>query len=269
MDDVTTAARVSLRKIALPVEHGAWGFLLEPALLGLLLAPSAAGVALVVAALAALLLQTPLSLALADARRGRRYPRTVVAWRLAAGYAAVLASAGLLALALAGTSAVLWPVLLATPWVVVQLVYDARNRGRQALPEVSGALAMGALASSVAIAGGWALAPALALWGLLAARTVPSILYVRARLRLERGQPAAVAPVWAAHAGALLAVAGAAAVGWVPVSASLAYVVLAVRAVWGVSERRSPRPAKVIGFRELGYGVFVVLVIVLGYALGV
>lgn len=265
---MTTSARVSLRKIALPIEHGAWGFLLEPALLGMLLAPSAAGAALVVAALAALLLQTPLSLALADARRGRRYPRTVVAWRLAGIYAAVLAVAGALALVWAGTFAVLWPVLLAAPWVIVQLVYDARNKGRQALPEIAGGLAMGALAASVALAGGWDLGPALALWGLLAARTVPSILYVRARLRLERKGDVTRAPVWAAHALAFVAVAGAAVLGWVPALASLAYAVLGVRALVGVSDRRTPQPAKVIGFRELGYGVFVVLVIALGYGTG-
>ena len=136
------------------------------------------------------------------------------------------------------------------------------------VPEVAGALAMGALVASVALAGGWTLVPALVLWGLLAARTVPSILYVRTRLRLERKQNAARAPVWISHAVALVAVAGAVVLGWVPALALVAYVVLTGRALWGVSERRAPRAAKVIGFRELGFGVFTVLAIALGYLAG-
>ena len=36
------ASRVRIRSIALPTEHGGWGFTLEPILLGLLVAPSAA-----------------------------------------------------------------------------------------------------------------------------------------------------------------------------------------------------------------------------------
>ncbi len=35
--------RICIRPIALPVEHGGWGLLFEPIVLGLLLAPSPAG----------------------------------------------------------------------------------------------------------------------------------------------------------------------------------------------------------------------------------
>ena len=38
----TTTPSVRLKAIALPPEHGAWGFLLEPIVLGLLVAPSLA-----------------------------------------------------------------------------------------------------------------------------------------------------------------------------------------------------------------------------------
>jgi hypothetical protein len=259
---------VRVRTVALPVEHGAWGFWLEPAALGLLLAPSAAGVALVVAALAALLLQNPLSLALADARRGRRYPRTSLAWRWAAGYAAALAAALGLALALAGTAAVLVPALLAAPLAALQLVYDARNRGRAFVAEAAGAVAIGALVASVALAGGWRLGPALLLWVLLAARSVPSIFYVRARLRLERGQAVATGPAWYAHGSVVLAVALAAAAGLLPWLVIVPYLLLAARAAVGLSPRRTPVSAKVIGFRELGFGIATVVLLALAFLWG-
>jgi hypothetical protein len=256
-----SAPAVRWRSVALPIEHGAWGFLLEPALLGLLVAASAAGVALVTAALAALLLQTPLSLVLTDLRRGRRYPRTALAWRFVALYGAALLLALALALTLAGTVAILLPAAIAAPLVAVQLWYDARSRARELLPEAAGAVAMGALAACVALAGGWSLLPALGLWALLAARTVPAIVYVRARLRLERGQSVARAPTWASHALAWAVVAAAAAAGAVAWLVTLPYAVLTARAALGLSSRRVGVPAKVIGFREIGYGIMVVVVV--------
>jgi len=240
---------VRWRSVALPIEHGAWGFLLEPALLGLLVAASWAGAALVLAALAALLLQTPLSLALTDGRRGRRYPRTALAWRFVAAYGALLVAAGWAALILAGSAAILLPVAIAAPLAGLQLWLDARGRARELLPEAAGAVAMGSLAASVALAGGWSLLPALGLWGLLALRAVPAIVYVRARLRLERGQAFDRRPSALLHLAAVGAVSLAAALGAVSWVAALPYAVLTARAA------RAPVTPKVVGFREIGFGV--------------
>ena len=49
VETMTDAQRVRLRSIALPTEHGGWGFTLEPILLGLLVAPTWAGFGLAVA----------------------------------------------------------------------------------------------------------------------------------------------------------------------------------------------------------------------------
>ncbi|GIW24085.1 MAG: hypothetical protein KatS3mg069_0352 [Meiothermus sp.] len=58
--------QVPLKTVALPNEHGGWGFTLEPILLGLLVAPSWAGLGLGVFALAAFFTRHPLKLWLAD-----------------------------------------------------------------------------------------------------------------------------------------------------------------------------------------------------------
>src|SRR5512134_1647976 len=81
--------RVSWRAVALPVEHGGWGLLGEPILVGLCLAPSRPGLGIAAAALAAFLARHPLRLALADWRRGARYARTSVALRFALVYGLV------------------------------------------------------------------------------------------------------------------------------------------------------------------------------------
>jgi hypothetical protein len=255
---------VRWRNVALPIEHGAWGFLLEPALLGLLVAASGAGVALVLAALAALLLQTPLSLALTDARRGKHYPRTALAWRFVAAYGALLVVAGSAALFLAGSAWILLPVALAAPLAGLQLWLDARGRARELLPEAAGAVAMGSLAASVALAGGWSLLPALGLWALLAARAVPAIVYVRARLRLERDQALDRRPSAILHLAAVAAVSLAAVLGTVSWVAAVPYAVLTARAARGLAPDRVPVTAKVVGFREIGFGVMTAVLVAVG-----
>jgi hypothetical protein len=255
---------VRWRSVALPIEHGAWGFLLEPALLGLLVAASWAGLALVVAALAALLLQTPLSLALTDVRRGKRHPRTALAWRFAAAYGALLIAALAAALAAAGSVTILLPAAFAAPLAALQLWLDAQGRARELLPEAAGALAMGSLAACVALAGGWSLLPALGLWGLLALRAVPAIVYVRARLRLERGQPLDRRPSAVAHLAAVAAVALAAVAGAVSWVAALPYAVLTARAARGLAPDRAPVTAKVVGFREIAFGVMTAVLVAAG-----
>jgi hypothetical protein len=253
--------------VALPVEHGGWGLLVEPVVLGLVLAPSRAGVCLAAAALAAFLVRHPLRLALMDRRRGVRYPRTAVAWGLALGYA-VLALVFLLPARLLSRDAFWVPLALAVPTALVALVYDARGRGREALPEAAGAVALGSSVTAIALAGGLAVGPAYGAWGLLALRAVPAVLYVRARLRLDRGRPAGRALALGSHglalgAGVILALAG---LGpWLGV---VALALLLVRAGYGLSDRRPPLRPKQLGFRELGWGASTLALLALGYRIG-
>lgn len=261
------AGRAQLKRVALPTEHGGWGLVSEPALLGLLLAPSLAALGLAVAGFGVFLARHPLKLALKDALRGKRYPRTVLAWKVTAGYG-LLALVGL-ALALATARAAFWlPVLLAAPLALIQLVYDARSESRALLPELAGAVAVAGLTPTIVMAGGWALAPALALWTLLAARAVGSVVYVRARLRLERGVPVDPRPVLGLHVGALAVVAALVLAGALPALSLLAVGLLLARAALGLSPRRRPVKAKIIGIREMVYGFVVVGLTAIGVYTG-
>ncbi|MBS3933023.1 MAG: YwiC-like family protein [Truepera sp.] len=259
--------RPQLRSIALPSEHGVWGFWLEPSLLGLLLAPSWAGLALVGAALAALLAQHPLSLWLADRRRGAWYPRTRYAAAFAGAYSGVAALLLVATISLAANAAWLTPLLFAVPLALVQLAFDAQHQSRRLLPELAGAGALGALASSIALAGGWPADLAWALWGLLAARSLPAILYVRTRLRLERGEDPNILPTWLSHLGALAAALIFITAELAPWLSLVAFTLLLARAGLGTSRGRKPAKAKAIGFRELGFGLVTVAILAAGYAL--
>jgi len=257
----TTAAAtrsVSLRPLAIPNEHGGWGFLFEPIVLALLAAPSAAGALVAVAAIAEFLARHPLKLAAHDWLARKRYPRTAACERIAAAYALVSLAAIVGAL-FTGNPRLLGALLLAAPFGAVQIAYDARNRGRAAMPELIGSVAMGAVAASIALASSKSLPFAAALWAITLCRAIPAIIYVRSLL--GRGRGAIVAHVIAIVIAATLWRASLA-----PFVAVIAFAALLVRAIAGLHRERRPA-AKTIGITELIFGGVTVVAIGIGYAL--
>ena len=209
-------ATVPWRAVALPAEHGGWGFLVEPVVLGLVLAPSAAGLCLALAALAGFLARHPLRLWLLDRRKHARYPRTALAERFFSGYA-VLALALLAAGLRPGASA----LLAAAGRGRADRARRPRFRRASAAaarpcPRRRERWRSGASATAIALAGGAPAALAWGAWALLALRAVTSVLYVRARIRLDRGLAAGPRAVLAGHAAALAAATGLASAGWAP-----------------------------------------------------
>jgi hypothetical protein len=258
---------IRIRPIALPVEHGGWGLLFEPIVLGLLLGPSLAGLFLSVGAVGAFLSRHPFKLAIGDWRRGRRIPRTAIAERFAILYVCLATIGLIIAIKTAGV-AFLLPLLLAAPFTIVQLFYDSVGRSRSLIAELAGSISIGAVATAIAIAGGWPRPAAFGLWVILAARTVPTILYLRARLRLLHRKSASPRVVIVVHLLAILLVLGLARAGVVPFLAVAALVILLLRAVIGFSKSGTRVTAKKLGLRELGYGALTVFAVVLGHAVG-
>jgi len=253
--------------VALPAEHGGWGLLAEPVLLGLLVAPSSAGLGVALAGLGAFLARQPFNLALADRRRGTRYPRTPVAERLIFLYGGVAAVG--LALAWARGGPAWWlPLALAAPLGVVQLAYDADRRSRQLVPELLGGVALGSLAAAELVAAGWNAAPALAVWAILAIKAVGVVLYVRTQLRHDRGlRPDRTAAVASAGLAVILS-AALARTGLVPWLATAAFGLFLARALHGLSRFHRPLRPQALGIREMAFGFAFVLIVTLGYALG-
>lgn len=267
MSATAASQRVRLKSIALPPEHGAWGFLLEPLVAGLLIAPSWAGLSLALGVVGAFLARHPLKIALTDRVKGKRYARTAAAERVAAVYCALGAIGFAGAVALAGFG-MLVPLVLAAPLALVLFAGALSNRARDLLPELAGAVALAVSAASIALAGGESLAVALALWAILAARDVPSILYVRSRLRLERGKPHAPGVVWASNGLAVAAILALVLAGAAPVLALAAMLVLAIRAAHGLSPYRTGSRPQTIGFLEMGYGLLTVILAAAGFVFG-
>ena len=156
---------------------------------------------------------------------------------------------------------------MASPLGLLYLRYD-RKPGRSWQAEVAAPAAVAAASASEAAASGWELAPALALWFLAAARSLPAVLYVRERLHLERSGRARQGLPWVAHLLAVLGVAGLVASGLAPWLAILPFVLLLGRAVAGLGPMRRPASAKVVGISEIVWGVVTVTGLVAAWALG-
>lgn len=259
---------VRIKSIALPPEHGSWGFLFEPILLGLLIAPSWAGLGIALGVTGAFLARQPVKIALVDWQRRKRYARTRAAEKFAAVYSLLSLAGFALAAVLVGFDPLL-PFLLGIPLGIVVILSYARNQGRALFPELAGATALALSATSIALAGGknWELA--LVLWAVQTARNIPSILFIRARLRLDKGQPTNLLPARLANALAVVGVVLLVIFSVGPILSLAAISILALRALRGLSASRQQVRVAVIGMLELFYGVLTVALTALGYALGI
>lgn len=250
--------QVRVRLVALPAEHGGWSLLLEPVVLGLLLAPSVGGLLLSLAAVAAFLTRHPLKLVINEYRRGLRSSRTTLAQRFVLYYATL----SLIAFGAAvdfSDPEFLVPLMLAAPLALLQLVYDGMGRSRSLAGELTGSVAMASVASSIVLAAGWPYRPAFGVWAILVARVVPTILYVRCRLRVLNGKPTSRVPALTSHALAVAFVPLLALANFVPLLTVLPLLVLLIRAIVGLTQEGRSFSAKKLGMQEIGFGAFTIL----------
>ncbi|TBH20050.1 YwiC-like family protein [Thermus thermamylovorans] len=258
-------ASVPLKTVALPTEHGGWGFTLEPLLLGLLLSPGPHTLGLLFLGLFGFLARHPLRLAYQDLRRGRRYPRTHLALRVGGAYL-FLALLGLLLTALTAKGPFLLPLLLALPLGAYMAWADAQNRARELFPEVTAALFMASLAPAGVLAGGLGWEVALGSFLALALRDVAALYYARTQVLRARGESPKAYPAHLALWGAGFCAFLLAWRGLLPWAVLPALLLLALYG--SLALLRPPVPARVIGWTQMGFGLLVVLATALGYTLG-
>ena len=253
--------RPAWRRVAMPSEHGGWGLTLEPPLLALMIAPSPAGVAIGLAALLAFLARTPGKLVLVDLSRRRWLPRTRRAAVVSSIEALLIVVLAVAALVLAGGSWI-YPVLAGLPLLAIELWYDARSRGRRLIPELCGAIGIGATGAAIVVAGDEPWQLGVAIWAILAGRALVSIPFVRAQIvRLRRGVPMSKSAGALQVGGVAVAFAAAAADRSVLVGA---VGVAAIAVAQAVTLRRPVPPPKILGLRQLAFGLALVGVTALG-----
>ncbi len=248
--------RPTWKTVAIPSEHGGWGLTAEPILLGLLLAFSWAGVAIGAAAMLAFLARTPLKLALVDRRRDRDLERTVLARRIGLAEVVAIVVLGVIGLVAAGWTWLV-PAAVALPLFGIELWYDIRSRGRRLVPELCGAVGMGAVAAAIVVAGDGAAALAAAAWLVLAARSIGAIPFIRTQIgRLHRGAVSTRSSDLFQLLALVVATIAAVVDPDVLLGSIAVVVIVVLHLVW---VRRSPvPPAKVLGLRQMALGFVLV-----------
>ncbi len=249
-----------LASILVPKERGSWSLALEPVVLGLIAAPSLAGLPLAGAVLAGFLARRPLKLAAtlpaADPRRG-------LAWACA-GLLAALAVAGVAGAAGLGSARQLWPLLVAVPFGGAFLWYDLRQAMREAEAELAGSIAFALVPAAFATLARRPAEVALALAVLMLARSVPTVLAVRAFLRIRKGQAGSGWPAFGTAVAAWAITLALASRGLVPSLAPILVTLLLIRTYFLISPFAPAWSATRLGIAEAIAGA--VYVVSLGFA---
>jgi hypothetical protein len=259
-----TVRKVRVRGIALPNEHGAWGFLFEPLVAAIVVAPSAAAGWIFLLVVGAFFTRQPLRILLSDWTANQYKPQTSVALKFVFLYGSVFCLGLIGSLWFAGIRSLV-PFILIIPFAAYQVYCDVSHKSRQLLPELTGAIAISSSAAVIALAGGWTTPAAFALWAIFAARLIPSIVYVRNRLRLEKGKDYSMSWTIAAHLIALGTIGFLVGNGLGSKLTLAMFVVLLARASIGLSSYRKKQKAMKIGIWEVIYGVMTVLTVIGGY----
>jgi hypothetical protein len=253
-----------MKSIALPNEHGSWGILFEPLVLGIAVAPSFVSPFLALLYIGAFLSRQPLKWYFADLKAKRERPQTAAARMFAFTFLGIAAIGFFGALAFAGVTAML-PLILTAPLGAITLWFDVSGKSRRVAPEMAGVVTLASSAAVCGLAAGWSVAASVALSLVIMLRLIPSMLYIRERLKLEKGKPSSFAVPLALHVFAVAAVALLAWYGlspWLPVAV---FTFLMVRALTGSSDFRLKLKAKQLGMLEVVFGTLVVLSVIIGH----
>lgn len=245
--------------LLLPKEHGSWSLVLEPLALGLLAAPSLGGIALAISASAAFFARRPASM-LITAGSERRQVAKASLLALSA-----LAAAGLLAASLPRGWLALWPLLLCLPAGAFFVLCDLRGESRTAAAELAGSTAFALLPAAFGTLAGWSAIPALALAGLMLARSVPTVLLVRTCLRRAKGIQSSAAPALIAALAATGLTIALAAAHEVPQPAAWFAGFLLARTGIHLGFRHPPMRARILGWSEAALGAVYVVGIAIAY----
>lgn len=266
--NIAPARTFKLRQIALPVEHGGWSFLFEPLIAGLALAFSAHGLWIVLIMIGAFLVRRPLSIFISHLVAGRRTELSETAFKMSIGPAALFLTGVAGAIVFVEARALL-PLAVLLPLAAVQLYCDVVRNNRSAAAEMAAAFTMSASAAAIILAGGGNVQFATAVWLYLAAKSAGSILYVRNRLRLEKGKGHSKALPAVTHIIGSVLVTLMAFDKLLPMLTIPIFALLTFRSIFGLSKYRSPAKAVKIGIYEVIFGVIGILALIFGQVFGI
>ncbi len=250
---------MQIKSIALPREHGAWGYVLEPLALALLAFFSLKGLYLAIGALLAFLTHQPVRVFFSS--RGS-VPKAALFFILLYGSAALYF---ILLFAENTAPSASLPFLAAVLLMIVYLIMELSGKGKELLIRIMAPVAMDALAVSVLLVSGGQARQAPAFFVLLLSRSLPTTFYVRARLRSGGNGGYYNIQALLLHVLAFLLAAIFVYLGQIPFLSLAAVVLLLARTAHGLYFSKIKMAPKQVGIREFVYGILFVLISAAGY----
>lgn len=260
-----TRPQIALSRVLLPTEHGSWAFLFEPLVAGLAICFSPAAPMIAIAAIAAFFARQPL-------KTYFLLPANSPVASTAIQFATLFGAVSMLAIigaAWVGGTGILSVAGAAAIVGGMQFRLDIARAGRSLAAELAGSAAISSSVAMMALADGRTWGFAAAIWAIFAMRFLPSILYVRTRLLLEKGKSFKRDMPIFAHAASLVGITSLYFLGLASILTVAIFLFLLARCVVGLSERRTKMKAMKIGVWEVVYGSLTLLSIIVGYYAGI
>jgi hypothetical protein len=254
----------TFRQIALPIEHGSWGFVLEPLALALIVAYSPAGLFLSISAFFIFLAHQPVR-----ALFNEKFSHVRLLSGLVLSLYGIVALASLFASFSRGSSAAFLPfgfaIFLMTAFLITELFKTKQGLWASVIAPVSVDL----IAISVILLGNWAITKALLFFVLLLARSVQTTFYIHEKLQKLKGKK--YTSLYVHLTGFFFLVFGlsAYALNSFPLLPSFAILILVLRAARGLSKNAPKTTVRKIGINEFIYGILFVAISALGFLMGI
>lgn len=249
------------KALVFPKEHGSWALTFEPLTLALVIAPSWNGLILFLGSAFAFFAHPSAKAILAS----RFKNKTALLIFLSYSVPAVL----FLAFFIDRTSyPVYLSLLLALALMVFYLLLEVAALDRELVTELMASFAMGFIALSIVESGGMDWIKGLSFLALLYSRSLMTTIYIHYRLLKLKNR---IQSVWVnntLHILDFVLILFLWYRHWIPALGVVAVLILMFRALWGVSFRAGKTTVRKLGFKEVYFGLTFLVLVVLGYWLG-
>ena len=233
-------------KKLIPQSHGAWGFVLEPLTLALWIAWSFDGLMLFLGAIFAFLAHQPIRLLIING-----FQKMIFLFSLIF----IGVSSYFLSYFFLNTSfLVYWPLLLALSLMLIFLVIDLSGESKSLLVEIIVPLSLSLMAVSIFLVKEQSPFYAFAFFGVLLSRSVTTVFYVRAQIRILKKKQYSNNTVVISHTISLVYVLIMIHFNYIPTGIVIAVIILFLRYLILLYPMKNRLSIKQIGILEFIFG---------------
>lgn len=247
---------MTFSKVALPKEHGAWGFVLEPLLFSLLVAFTLDGLLIALVMFFMFLSSQPFKLITTKSTS----KRLRFAAKVALLFYLSISIVSLVVLILSADFYSIIPFYTAIILLFLYKIAEYNSLSRNLFVELLPIFSMTLVAISIIMIDSSFNINPIVFGVLLLSRAIPTVFYINAKVKWVKGFKFSVLPTHLLNVGFLLFVIYAGLNNLLPLLSILGSVLLTIRAIIGFSKFSFTKTVKQIGVAEFVYGsLFVVI----------